>query len=142
MEAAPSRAIGVSELARRIRQTIERAHPLQWVAGEISGFTRAASGHWYFSLKDNDAQVRCAMFRGRNQWLDWLPRNGDAVEARALPTLYEARGEFQLVVEQLRPAGQGALFEAFARLKLQLEREGLFDAAHKRPLPLLPRISG
>ncbi|MDE3009606.1 MAG: exodeoxyribonuclease VII large subunit, partial [Pseudomonadota bacterium] len=96
-------AIAVSELARRVRQTIEQAHPLQWVAGEISGFTRASSGHWYFNLKDASAQVRCAMFRGRNQWMDWQPRNGDAVEARGLPTLYEARGEFQLVVEQLRP---------------------------------------
>lgn len=135
-------AIPVSELARRVRQTIEQAHPLQWVAGEISGFTRATSGHWYFNLKDASAQVRCAMFRGRNQWMDWQPRNGDAVEARGLPTLYEARGEFQLVVEQLRPAGQGALYEAFARLKARLEEEGLFDPAGKRALPPFPRAIG
>ncbi len=137
-----NRAISVSELARQVRRSIEQAHPLQWVAGEISGFTRATSGHWYFSLKDSSAQVRCAMFRGRNQWLDWQPRNGDAVEARALPTLYEARGEFQLVVENLRPAGQGALYEAFARLRQQLELEGLFDPARKRPLPSAPRAIG
>lgn len=140
--AALARPIPVSELARRVRQSIEQQHPLQWVAGEISGFTRASSGHWYFSLKDNAAQVRCAMFRGRNQWVDWQPRNGDAVEARALPTLYEARGEFQLVVEQLRPAGQGALYEAFARLRARLEAEGLFDPGRKRPLPALPRAIG
>ncbi len=136
------RAIPVSELARQVRQSIEQAHPLQWISGEISGFTRATSGHWYFSLKDSAAQVRCAMFRGRNQWVDWQPRNGDAVEARGLPTLYEARGEFQIVVEQLRPAGQGALFEAFVRLKARLEQEGLFDAARKRPLPAQPRRIG
>jgi exodeoxyribonuclease VII large subunit len=132
----------VSELARRVRQSIELAHPLLWVAGEISSFTRATSGHWYFSLKDSTAQLRCAMFRGRNQWVDWQPRNGDAVEARAVPTLYEARGEFQLVVEQLRPAGQGALFEAFVRLKARLEAEGLFDPTHKRALPPFPRAIG
>ena len=141
-ESAASRAIPVSELARRIRQTIEQAHPLQWIAGEISGFTRASSGHWYFSLKDPDAQIRCAMFRGRNQWVDWQPKNGDAVEVRGLPTLYEARGEFQIVVEQLRPAGQGALYEAFARLREKLEQEGLFDPARKRALPARPRTIG
>ena len=135
-------AIAVSELARRIRQTIEQAHPLLWVSGEISGFTRATSGHWYFSLKDSAVQVRCAMFRGRNQWVDWQPRNGDAVEVRAAPTLYEARGEFQLVVDQIRRAGLGALFEAFARLKAQLEAEGLFDRERKRALPALPRAIG
>ena len=132
----------MSELARRVRLSIESAHPLQWVSGEISGFTRASSGHWYFSLKDSSAQVRCAMFRGRNQWVETPPRNGDAVEVRALPTLYEARGEFQLVVEQMRPAGQGALFEAFARLRARLDAEGLFDAARKRALPGFPRTIG
>ena len=134
--------ITVSALARQIRQTIEQRYPLQWVSGEISGFTRASSGHWYFSLKDHEAQVRCAMFRGRNQRMNWLPKNGDAVELQGAPTLYEARGEFQIVVDQMRPAGQGALYEAFLKLKLRLEQEGLFDERHKRDLPSHPRCIG
>lgn len=113
-----------------------------WVAGEISNLTRAASGHWYFSLKDDRAQVRCAMFRGRNQFVDWQPANGDQVEVRAVPTLYEARGEFQLQVELMRRAGLGALFEAFEKLKQKLAAEGLFEAARKRPLPPFPKRLG
>ena len=136
------RAISVSALARHIRQTIEQRYPLQWVSGEISGFTVASSGHWYFSLKDSEAQVRCAMFRGRNQRMNWLPKNGDAVELQGAPTLYEARGEFQVVVDQIRPAGQGALYEAFLKLKLRLEQEGLFDPSRKRALPTHPRSVG
>jgi len=136
------RSISVSELARQIRQTIEQRHPLQWVSGEISGFTRATSGHWYFSLKDRDAQVRCAMFRGRNQRVSWQPQNGEAIEIYGAPTLYEARGEFQIVVDQMRPAGQGALYEAFLKLKSQLEQEGLFDSARKRALPSHPKRVG
>ena len=120
--------LSVSDLNRLARETLEQSFPLLWVAGEISNLTRAASGHWYFSLKDGKAQVRCAMFRSRNAALDWVPREGDHVEARALVTLYEARGEFQLTVEALRRAGLGALFEAFERLKAKLEAEGLFDA--------------
>jgi len=136
------RAISVSALARMIRQTIEQRYPLQWVSGEITGFTRASSGHWYFSLKDSEAQVRCAMFRGRNQRMNWLPKNGDAVELQGAPTLYEARGEFQIVVDQMRPAGQGALYEAFLKLKMRLEQEGVFDPSRKRPLPSYPRRIG
>mgnify|MGYP000032277122 CR=1 FL=1 len=134
--------LSVSDLNRLARETLEQSFPLLWVAGEISNLTRAASGHWYFSLKDNKAQVRCAMFRSRNAALDWQPREGDHVEARALVTLYEARGEFQLTVESLRRAGLGALFEAFERLKARLEAEGLFDAARKRALPRYPRRIG
>ena len=120
------------------RETLERSFPLFWVAGEISNLTRAASGHWYFSLKDERAQVRCVMFRNRNSALDWIPREGDHVEARALVTLYEARGDFQLTIEALQRAGLGTLFEAFERLKAKLEKEGLFDPARKRPLPAHP----
>lgn len=134
--------LSVSALNRLARQTLEQSLPLAWVAGEISNLTRAASGHWYFSLKDETAQVRCVMFRGRNQFVDWQPDNGMQVEVRATPTLYEARGEFQLQVDAMRRAGLGALFEAFARLKAKLEREGLFDPARKRPLPAFPRRIG
>ncbi|MEW6313640.1 MAG: exodeoxyribonuclease VII large subunit [Pseudomonadota bacterium] len=136
------RVITVSQLNRRVLEVIEQSLPLTWVAGEISNFTRAASGHCYFSLKDDAAQVRCVMFRHKMQYLDWAPGNGMQVEVRALPTLYETRGEFQLNVEVMRRAGMGALYEAFARLKARLEGEGLFDAARKRPLPRYPRVIG
>jgi len=134
--------LSVSDLNRLAREVLERSFPLFWVAGEISNLTRAASGHWYFSLKDERAQVRCVMFRGKNQFLDWVPREGDHVEARALVTLYEARGDFQLTIEGLQKAGLGALFEAFERLKARLEHEGLFDPKNKRPLPAFPRRIG
>ena len=141
---APDRApvLTVSELNRRARQAVEAALPLCWVAGEVSNFTRAASGHWYFALKDEHAQVRCVMFRHRSQYLDWRPENGMQVEARAVATLYEARGEFQLTVETLRRAGMGLLFERFERLKAMLVAEGLTDEARKRRLPAFPRALG
>jgi exodeoxyribonuclease VII large subunit len=132
----------VSELNRMARRALESALPLLWVEGEVSNFTRAASGHWYFSLKDANAQVRCVMFRGRNQFADFTPSNGDHVEIRALPSLYEARGEFQLGAEAIRRAGAGRLYEAFLKLKLKLEAEGLFDPAKKRALPRFPRCLG
>jgi len=132
----------VSELNRLARQTLEQRFPLLWVAGEVSNLTRAASGHLYFSLKDEGAQVRCAMFRNRAQILPWRLENGMQVEARALVTLYEARGDYQLNVEALRRAGIGALFEAFARLRDRLAAEGLFDTDRKRPLPAYPRRVG
>lgn len=132
----------VSELNRMARRALESQLPLLWVEGEVSNFTRAASGHWYFSLKDAVAQVRCVMFRGRNQFAEFTPANGDHVEIRALPSLYEARGEFQLGAEAIRRAGAGRLYEAFVRLKAKLEAEGLFDPARKRPLPRFPRTLG
>lgn len=134
--------LSVSELNRMARLMLERGFPLVWVTGEISNLTRATSGHWYFTLKDSQAAVRCAMFRNRNQWQGWVPENGMRVELRAQPTLYEPRGEFQLSVEVMRRAGLGALYEAYARLKERLEREGLFDPARKRPLPSYPRRIG
>ena len=124
------------------RRALESALPLLWVEGEISNFTRAASGHWYFSLKDDQAQARCVMFRGRNQFADFTPANGDHVEIRALPTLYEARGDFQLGAEAIRRAGAGRLYEAFLKLKAKLESEGLFDSTRKRALPVFPRCIG
>jgi exodeoxyribonuclease VII large subunit len=134
--------LSVTELNRMARDVLERSFPLFWISGEISNMTRAASGHWYFSLKDSSAQVRCVMFRGRNSYLDWQPREGDKVEARAVVTLYEARGDFQLTVEFLQRAGLGALFEAYERLKQKLEAEGLFDPARKKSIPEHPRRIG
>ena len=134
--------ISVAELNRRARDFIERGFPLLWVAGEISNFTRAASGHCYFSLKDATAQVRCVFFRHKAALIDWKPENGMQVEVRALPTLYEARGDFQLTVEGMRRSGLGALFEAFERLKRKLEQEGLFDTLRRRAIPAFPRAVG
>ena len=132
----------VSALNRSVRDLLEHRLPLAWVAGEVSNFVQARSGHLYFSLKDSAAQVRCVMFRSRGMLLDWQPRDGMQVEVRALVTLYEPRGDFQLNVEFMRPAGLGALYEAFLRLRDKLEREGLFDPSAKRPLPAHPRAIG
>jgi exodeoxyribonuclease VII large subunit len=132
----------VSELNRLANQVLTQSFPLFWVSGEVSNLTRAASGHWYFSLKDSSAQVRCVMFKGRNSYLDWTPKEGDKVEARCTVTLYEARGDFQLTIEFLQRAGLGALFEAFEKLKSKLQYEGLFDAAYKKALPTHPKKIG
>ena len=134
--------VTVSELLRSVRDTLERRFPLLWVGGELSNLTRAASGHWYFTLKDGGGQVDCVMFRSRAMALDWTPRDGVQVEARALVTLYEPRGRFQLTVEGLRPAGLGPLYERFLKLKEQLGREGLFDEAAKREPPAYPACIG
>ena len=132
----------VSELNRLAREVLEHTFPLFWISGEVSNFTRAASGHWYFSLKDIAAQVKCVMFKGRNAYVDFVPREGDKIEARCTVTLYEARGDFQLTVEFVQKAGLGALFEAFEQLKIKLEHEGLFDAAFKKPIPKYPKTIG
>jgi len=134
--------ISVSELNRRVRQLVEGGLPLLWVSGEISNFIRAASGHCYFSLKDERAQVRCVLFRHKAARLEFEPKNGSQVEVCALPTVYEARGEFQLGVETMRPAGLGALYEAFERLRKKLAAEGLFDADRKRAVPAFARSVG
>jgi exodeoxyribonuclease VII large subunit len=133
-----NRIFSVRELNYAAKQLIETGLPLLWVRGEISNFMCAASGHWYFSLKDEQAQVRCVMFRHKSQYLDWQPKSGAQVEVLALPSLYEARGEFQLTLEQMRPAGMGGLYEAFERLKKKLEYEGLFAESRKRTLPAIP----
>ena len=134
--------MSVSELNRLAKEVLEQSFPLFWVSGEISNLTRAASGHWYFSLKDAGAQVSCVMFRGRNSYIDWTPKEGDKVEARALVTLYEARGSFQLTIEFLQRAGAGALFEAFEKLKTKLQQEGLFDPTFKQAIPAHPKQIG
>jgi exodeoxyribonuclease VII large subunit len=134
--------ITVGALNRLARESIEREIPLLWVTGELSNFRRYDSGHCYFTLKDAEAQVDCVMFRLKAQLLGWRPEDGMHVEVRACPTLYEARGKFQLNVEAMRRAGLGALYEAFARLKARLEAEGLFDAARKRPIPRFARRLG
>ncbi|MGA0844823.1 MAG: exodeoxyribonuclease VII large subunit, partial [Arenicellales bacterium] len=132
----------VSQLNQTVGRLLERSFPLTWVAGELSNVTRAASGHWYFTLKDAGAQVRAVMFRGRAQYVDFSPREGDKVEVRATVGLYAARGDFQLNVENMRRAGVGNLYEAFLRLKSKLAAEGLFDQERKRALPVFPRTIG
>ncbi len=134
--------LSVSELNHLAREVLETSFPLFWISGEVSNFTRAASGHWYFSLKDSSAQVRCVMFKGRNSHIDFMPREGDNIEARCTVTLYAARGDFQLTVEFLQKAGLGDLFEAFEKLKLKLQNEGLFEPAQKQALPQHPNTIG
>ena len=136
--AAGLRVLSVTELLRSVRDTLERRFPLAWVRGEVSNLSRAPSGHLYFTLKDGAAQVDCVMFRSRAAALDWEPREGQQVEARALPTLYEPRGRFQLTVEGMRLAGLGPLYERFLRLKERLGAEGLFDEKAKRAVPAFP----
>jgi exodeoxyribonuclease VII large subunit len=137
-----SRLWQVGALCRAVADALEaRFNPVN-VAGEISSFTRATSGHCYFSLKDDTGQLRCAMFRRAAGLLDFVPREGDRVEVRGRLGVYEPRGELQLVVEGMRPAGQGTLFEQFLKLKARLEQEGLFDATRKKSLPTLPRGVG
>ena len=132
----------VSSLLKAIADSLEaRFNPVA-VQGEISGFSRAASGHCYFSLKDDDGQIRCAMFRRAATLLDFSPRDGQRVELRGRLGVYEARGELQLIVESMRQAGQGTLFEQFLKLKAKLEAEGLFNADRKRDVPLMPRGIG
>lgn len=132
----------VSELVRQARRLLEQGLPLCWVGGEVSNLTRAASGHLYFTLKDDNSQLRCTMWRNRAQLLPFQLSEGMRVEVRAQMTVYEARGDLQLAVEHVRRAGQGNLFEALLRLKAALEAEGLFDPARRRPLPPLPRRIG
>ena len=134
--------LSVSQLLRSARDMLERRFPLQWIAGEISNLRPAASGHLYFTIKDEAAQVDCVMFRSRAAALDWEPADGLRVEVRALVTLYEPRGRFQLNVEGMRRAGLGPLYERFLKLKEKLAREGLFDAHLKRPIPDHPRQIG
>jgi len=132
----------VGALCRAIADALEaRFNPVA-VRGEISGFSRASSGHCYFNLKDGQGQIRCAMFRRAASLLDFSPRDGGLVEVRGRLGVYEPRGDLQLIVESMGVAGQGALFEQFLRLKAQLEAEGLFDPARKRPLPPMPRGIG
>lgn len=125
----------VSRLNREVRTILETAFPLLWIEAELSNFARPASGHWYFSLKDEAAQVKCAMFRNRNQLVKVLPENGKQVLVRARIGLYEPRGEYQIIIEHMEGAGDGALRRQFELLKNKLANEGLFDASHKKSIP-------
>ena len=140
--AAAPRIWEVGALCRAIADALEaRFNPVA-VRGEITGFSRASSGHCYFSIKDANGQLRCAMFRRAAGLLDFSPRDGELVEVRGRLGVYEARGDLQFIVESMQRAGQGALFEQFLRLKAQLEDEGLFDPRRKRTLPVQPRGIG
>ncbi len=142
MSAGERRVWPVGALCRAVADALDaRFNPVA-VRGELSGFTRAASGHCYFTLKDANGQIRCAMFRRSAGLLDFRPRDGDSVQALGRLDVYDARGDLQLIVESLSRAGQGALFEQFLQLKAKLEAEGLFDAGRKRPLPMMPRGIG
>lgn len=132
----------VSELNRDVRTLLETGFPLIWLQGEISNFSRPSSGHWYFTLKDAGAQVRCAMFKMRNRNVGFTPENGNQVLVRAKVGLYEPRGDYQLIIEHLEEAGDGLLQRAFDALKNRLQSEGLFDAQHKKNLPSWPKCIG
>ena len=141
-EMPPTRAWTVSVLCRAVADSLDAQFNPVSLRGEISGFSRAASGHCYFSIKDETGQIRCAMFRRAASLMDFAPCDGELVEVRGRLGVYEARGDLQLIVESMERAGQGALFEQFLRLKAKLEAEGLFDPAHKRALPAQPRAIG
>jgi exodeoxyribonuclease VII large subunit len=132
----------VTRLNREVRVLMESALPAIWVEGELSNLSQPSSGHWYFTLKDAGAQIRCAMFRARNAQLGFAPKAGMLVQARGRVGLYEPRGDYQLIVEQLEEAGEGALKREFERLKERLLAEGLFAQERKRALPRLPRRVG
>ena len=141
MEIQPS-TLTVTQLNRRVRQLLETHLPLIWVEGEISNFSRPGSGHWYLTLKDEQAQVRCAMFRNRNNAVRFHPENGTHVLIRCRVSLYEGRGDFQLIIEHMEEAGHGVLQRQFDALKHRLSQQGLFNEEHKQPLPKLPKHIG
>jgi exodeoxyribonuclease VII large subunit len=145
MTAAPkliAEPLTVSALVNQLKGQVERQFPRVWVAGEVSNFTRAASGHWYFTLKDAGAQIKAAMFRGVNLRIRFDPKNGMEVIARGRICVYEAKGELQIVVEELQPKGIGAAELALRQLKERLLGRGYFDPRRKRPLPRYPRRIG
>ena len=137
-----TRVWDVGALCRAIADSLEARFNPVTVRGEITGFSRAGSGHCYFSIKDASGQLRCAMFRRAAEGMGFTPRDGELVEVRGKLGVYEQRGDLQLIVDSLQRAGQGAWFEQFLRLKAQLEAEGLFDPARKRELPIMPRGIG
>src|ERR1700722_4383484 len=132
----------VSRLNNEVRFLLENNFPFVWVEGEISNFAAPHSGHWYFSLKDTTAQVRCAMFKGNQRRLEFTPKDGMHILIKARVSLYENRGEFQLIAESMEERGEGKLRRALEALKKKLEAEGLFAAAHKKPLPAFPKQIG
>ncbi len=134
--------LSVSEFVRNVKNVLESNFPNVWVSGEISNLAMPRSGHWYFSLKDDQGQVRCAMFRQSNQRLNFRPKDGSQVLVKARVSLYEARGDFQLIVDSMEDAGVGLLQKAYEELKNKLQAQGLFDQAHKKQLPEIPRCVG
>ena len=125
----------VSEINRLVKKTLADTFDSLWIKGEVSNFTKASSGHWYFTLKDKTSQVRCTMFRGKNNFVNWEMNDGDLVEVHCDVGLYEARGEYQLNVNKIQKSGLGKLFEAYQLLKNKLEKEGLFDEINKKNIP-------
>ena len=134
--------LSVGDLNRAIAESLEDRFDSVWVSGEVSNFKAYDSGHWYFSLKDEEGQIRCVMFRGRNGQVGFMPQSGDLVEVSANIGLYVPRGDIQLTIQTLRRAGMGGLFEAFLKLKAKLAKEGLFDEDRKREIPSHPRAIG
>ena len=137
-----AKVFSVKEINRLVRELLEQSFPSFWISGEISNFISASSGHWYFSLKDDEAQVRCTMFKNKNMAADWTPKNGEKIEAKCFIGLYEARGEYQLNIDLIRHAGAGLLSEAFNQLKEKLLKEGLFETSRKKLMPQFPRSIG
>jgi exodeoxyribonuclease VII large subunit len=134
--------LSVGDLNRAIASSLQERFDTVWVSGEISNFKAYDSGHWYFSLKDEEGQIRCVMFRGRNGQVGFMPQSGDLVEVAANLGFYVPRGDIQLTVQSMRRAGMGGLYEAFLKLKAKLAKEGLFDLENKRPIPTHPRSIG
>jgi exodeoxyribonuclease VII large subunit len=134
--------LSVGDLNRAIAASLEDRFDTVWVSGEISNFKAYDSGHWYFSLKDEEGQIRCVMFRGRNGQVGFMPQSGDLVEVSANLGMYIPRGDIQLTIQTLRRAGMGGLYEAFLKLKAKLAKEGLFDEERKREIPTHPRSIG
>jgi exodeoxyribonuclease VII large subunit len=137
-----AKVFSVKEINRLVRELLEQSFPSFWISGEISNCISASSGHWYFSLKDDEAQVRCTMFKNKNMAADWVPKNGEKIEAKCFIGLYEARGEYQLNIELIRHAGTGLLSEAFNQLKEKLLKEGLFETSRKKLIPQFPKSIG
>ena len=141
-DAPGTRTYSVSELNHKVKSLLETHFPLIWIEGELSNLSQPSSGHWYFTLKDEGAQVRCAMFRGRNNLVRFKPKSGDHIRLRARVSLYEGRGDYQLIGEHMEDAGFGLLQRRFEELKDKLKAEGLFDDGFKKPIPLFPKHIG
>jgi exodeoxyribonuclease VII large subunit len=142
MPEIPNPILSVGDLNRAIASSLQDQFDSVWVSGEVSNFKAYDSGHWYFSLKDEEGQIRCVMFRGKNAQVGFMPQSGDLVEVGASLGLYVPRGDVQLTVQVMRRAGMGGLFEAFLKLKAKLAKEGLFEGDRKRPIPTHPRAIG
>jgi len=142
MPEIPNPILSVGDLNRAIATSLQDQFDSVWVSGEVSNFKAYESGHWYFTLKDEEGQIRCVMFRGKNAQVGFMPQSGDLVEVGASLGLYVPRGDVQLTVQVMRRAGMGGLYEAFLKLKAKLTKEGLFEADQKRPIPTHPRAIG